>query len=153
MKLGTLCYVRNGSQTLMMYRESKDHAHVGKWNGLGGKMERGETPEESVIRELKEESGLEIRPTLRGRVIFPAFEVQPEDWHVYIFTADDFSGELSQSSEGRLEWVNDKDLLKLSLWEGDKYIFEWIRSEAFFSGKLVYNSDGVLIETKVNFYD
>ena len=72
----TLCYVKNGNKTLMLHRIKKENdIHEGKWNGLGGKMEAGETPEECVIREVREESGLQIQnPALRGVLTFPNFD-------------------------------------------------------------------------------
>lgn len=152
MKIGTLCYLQKENKTLLLYRESKNHAHNGKWNGLGGKLEAGETPEEGVIREVKEEAGVEIEPILVGRVIFPAFKMQPEDWHVYIFTAKDFKGKVKQSNEGKIEWIANKEISNLNMWEGDKYIFNWIMKGSFFSGKLVYNSNGNLIYQKALFY-
>ena len=78
--------------------------HEGKWNGLGGKFEAGETPEECVRRELQEESGLVIQnPRLYGLLVFPKFKAN--DWYVFVYTASDFTGELIDSPEGRLEWI------------------------------------------------
>ena len=87
MKIGTLCYVRKGNKTLMIHRVKRDNdMHKGKWNGLGGKFNQGETPEECVIREVKEESGLSIKnPQLKGLITFPAADYPPEDWYVFVF--------------------------------------------------------------------
>src|SRR3990167_3062501 len=94
MILSTLCYLQNRNKTLMLHRIKKHRdIHEGKWNGLGGKLVPGETPEECVIREVREESGLSIRnPSLRGILTFPAFS-EEEDWYVYVFLAYEFSGE------------------------------------------------------------
>ena len=139
MKLGTLCYVRRAGQTLMLFRNKKpDDFHEGKWNGLGGKFETGETPEECVVREVREESGLEIRaPRLHGMLTFPAFD-EVDDWYVFVFSATEFSGALIDSPEGRLEWIDDDALLDLNLWEGDRIFLPWLRQGHFFSGKFCY---------------
>lgn len=148
----TLCYVRRGGRTLMLHRNKKpgDH-HKGKWNGLGGKFEPGEAPEDCVRREVLEESGLTLRdPRLRGVLTFPAFK-DGEDWVVFVFTATEFSGELIDSAEGTLEWVDDARLADLPLWEGDRVFLPWLEREEFFSGRFVYR-DGKLAEHRESFY-
>src|SRR3970040_2773455 len=108
MKLATLCYIidRKNSKTLMIHRvKKKDDYHEGKWNGLGGKFNKGETPEECAVREVFEESGLKIKnPSMRGFITFPLFD-GTDDWYVFLFTADDYEGEIINSSEGNLEWI------------------------------------------------
>ena len=85
--------------------------HEGKWNGLGGKLENGESPEECVIREVYEESGIIIKkPTLRGIMTFPKFD-GIDDWLVFLYTATDFTGNLIESDEGVLEWINNNEIL------------------------------------------
>lgn len=151
--LATLCYVRKGGKTLMLHRNKRDgDIHGGKWNGLGGKMNVSETPEECVVREVKEESGFSIeRPILRGIITFPAFKNE-EDWYVYVFTASDPKGKLTESDEGRLEWIEDEKVPKLPLWEGDPIFLEWIyKEERFFSAKFVYQN-GKFIRYNVVFY-
>lgn len=107
--------------------------HQGKWNGLGGIFEAGETPEECVRREVLEESGLVIQnPHLHGWLIFTNFE--GNDWYV-------FTGELIDSPEGRLEWVPDEKILDLNLWESDPIFFSWIDAGKFFSAKFEYEGD------------
>src|SRR3989338_5286050 len=126
MKLATLCYLKKDGKTLMLFRNKRaGDIHGGKWNGLGGKIHLGETPEECVIREVKEESGLAIQnPSLRGVLTFPAFK-EEEDWYVYVFVATELSGGIhklslrTDSPEGTLEWIDDCELLNLNLWEGD----------------------------------
>ncbi|HEU4744753.1 MAG TPA: 8-oxo-dGTP diphosphatase [Anaerolineales bacterium] len=106
--------------------------YAGKWNGPGGKFEAGETPEGCVIREVYEESGLSIGiPKLCGLVLSPNFK--GNDWYVFVFTADDFSGELIDSPEGRLEWIPDESVPDLNLWQSDHIFMPWIREEKFFS--------------------
>jgi 8-oxo-dGTP diphosphatase len=138
MLLATLCYVKHNNHTLMVYRNKKPgDIHAGKWNGLGGKFEPGETPEECVIREVREESGLEIvDPRLHGLVMFPGFK--GDDWYVFVFTAVEYTGELIESPEGELRWVPDEELESLPLWPSDRIFFQWMREGKFFSAKFVY---------------
>lgn len=141
MKLATLCYVKHEGKTLMLHRIKKQNdMHEGKWNGLGGKLEEGETPEECVIREVREESGLIISdPKLHGFITFPAFDGF-EDWYVFVFTAEKFGGKLIDSNEGRLEWIPDDKLTELNLWEGDKTFLKWLFQDKFFSAKFSYKN-------------
>lgn len=141
MKLATLCYVFKGDKVLMINRNKRENdIHLGKWNGLGGKFNPGETPEECVIREVYEESGLLIKnPKLKGFLTFPAFD-EEEDWYVFVFTANEFSGKLIESNEGELEWIEWERVTELPLWEGDKYFLEWLNQERFFSAKFIYKN-------------
>ena len=142
MILATLCYIKQQGQTLMVHRDKKPNdMHLGKWNGLGGKFEPGESPEECVIREVREESGLEVRnPKLHGLLMFPNFK--GDDWYVFVFTAREFSGELvDDSPEGKLEWIPDEKLASLNLWESDQVFFPWLESDRFFSAKFIYAGD------------
>jgi 8-oxo-dGTP diphosphatase len=156
MKLATLCYVREGThaqgRTLMLHRIKKTNdMHAGKWNGLGGKFEAGETPEECAIREVWEESGLRIiDPLLRGIITFPQFS-KGEDWYTYIFVADRYTGELIDSTEGVLAWVDNDKLLELNLWPGDRIFLRWLDDQRFFSAKFVYTA-GELTKYEVVFY-
>ena len=141
MILATLCYVKRDGCTLMLHRNKKaNDIHEGKWNGLGGKFEAGETPEECVIREVYEESGLSIRdPKLRGLLMFPSFK--GNDWYVFVFTANEFTGELIDSPEGHLAWIPDHEVRNLHLWESDHIFMSWIQEEKFFSAKFEYDGD------------
>jgi len=152
MKLATLCYLQRDGKTLMLHRIKKSgDIHAGKWNGLGGKMEQGETPEECVVREVHEESGLTIiSPRLRGFLTFPFF-AEAEDWYVFVFTATQFSGTLIDSLEGDLRWVDDRELHALRLWEGDRIFLSWLEGDRFFSGRFVYH-DGKLVSHDVIFH-
>jgi 8-oxo-dGTP diphosphatase len=144
MKLATLCYVRRDGQTLMLHRVKKvNDIHQGKWNGLGGKLNPGESPEECAVREIYEESGLHVRdPQLKGFLTFPAF-AKDEDWYVFVFVVEDFEGELIDSPEGNLKWINNSDLAHLELWEGDAIFLPWLERRGTFSGKFIYH-DGKL---------
>jgi 8-oxo-dGTP diphosphatase len=149
MKLATLCYIRQNNKTLMMHRvKKKNDIHQDKWNGLGGKFLPGETPEECVVREIEEESGLHIiKPELKGILTFPEFS-DGEDWYVFVFVARQFEGKLIESTEGVLQWIDDDLLLNLNLWEGDRFFIEWLEKDAFFSGKFYYKND-TLIDYKM----
>ncbi|HAR66588.1 MAG TPA: DNA mismatch repair protein MutT [Lentisphaeria bacterium] len=150
----TLCYVRDleNGRTLMLHRTKKDDdIHEGKWNGLGGKFDPGESPEMCVIRELHEESGLTIvDPELKGLLVFPNF-AKGMDWHVFVFVATKFSGELIDCAEGELDWIESDRLTELNLWDGDRVFLPWLDGSRFFSGRLVYE-DGKFIGHDVSFY-
>ncbi|MFZ0455471.1 MAG: 8-oxo-dGTP diphosphatase [Ignavibacteriaceae bacterium] len=154
MKLATLCYITDKKQksTLMLHRIKKENDyHQGKWNGLGGKLDSGESPEECAIREIKEESGLTVKnPLLKGFLTFPNFD-GVDDWYVFVFTFDEFNGNLIDSPEGKLEWVPNDELISLNLWEGDKIFLEWVFSDKIFSAKFNYE-DGKFVDYSVNFY-
>jgi 8-oxo-dGTP diphosphatase len=152
MKLATLCYVKRNGQTLMVHRIKKaNDMHMGKWNGLGGKLEPGETPEECALREIFEESGLSVRnPQLKGFITFPAFD-DFEDWYVFVYVVTDFEGDLIDSPEGNLQWVNNSDLTSLNLWDGDAIFLSWLDRKGIFSAKFIYK-DGRLISHEVVFY-
>jgi 8-oxo-dGTP diphosphatase len=151
MILATLCYIQQDGLTLMLHRIKRaDDIHHGKWNGLGGKFEPGESPEECVIREVREESGLELRhPRLCGLLMFPGFK--GNDWYVFVFTAHKFSGELMENEEGYLEWIPDAQFESLPLWPSDHIFLLWIRDGKFFSAKFVYDGDELKGHT-VTFY-
>lgn len=139
MKLATLCYVRHSGKTLMVHRIKKENdIHSGKWNGLGGKFEPGESPEECVKREVFEESGLRVvNPLLKGFLTFPVF-ANNEDWYAFVFVAREFEGELIESREGVLKWIDDGELLELNLWEGDLVFLPLLDKPGFFSGRFTY---------------
>jgi len=152
MILATLCYVKHNGKTLMVHRNKKSNdIHEGKWNGLGGKVEAGETPEMCIKREVQEEAGLFIQnPYLHGLLVFTNFK--GNDWYVFVFTAREFTGELLESSpEGRLEWIDDDKLTKLNLWESDHIFLPWLEEQKFFSARFDYTGD-VMQEYEVNFY-
>ena len=152
MKIATLCYVRHQGKTLMLFRnKKKNDVHEGKWNGLGGKLEPGESPEECAIREVKEESGLHVEsPELRGVLTFPEF-TPGHDWYVFVYEFNGFSGTISDCDEGELKWVPDDEILSLVLWEGDQYFLKWFYEGRFFSAKFSY-LEGKLVDHFVVFY-
>ena len=136
----------------MLHRIKKDQdIHQGKWNGLGGKLLPGETPEACALREVWEESGLTmIDPVLRGILTFPGF-ANDDDWYTFVFVAHAFSGSLIDCNEGVLRWIDDSQLLDLNLWEGDRIFLPWLEQDEFFSGRFVYLNN-ILAEHDVVFY-
>lgn len=140
MKLGTLCYIEDGDKLLMLHRVKKENdIHEGNWIGLGGKVESGESPEECVIREVKEESGLDIQnPKLRGLLTFPEF-APGQDWYVFLYTVTDYTGELIESAEGHLKWIDRDKLSDLPMSEGDYLFLEWLKKYQMFSAKFEYH--------------
>jgi 8-oxo-dGTP diphosphatase len=132
--LATLAYVLSpdGKQVLLVHRNRRaGDAHLGKYNGLGGKVDRGEDVVACLRREVREEAGLECdRLTLRGTVSWPGFGKQGEDWFGFIFRVDRWHGTpLTENPEGSLEWVDVDRILELPLWEGDRHflplVFEY----------------------------
>jgi len=156
-ELATLCYVRNNGKTLMLHRKKEGDMHKGFYVALGGKIESGESPEECVTREVKEESRLNIiNPQLRGIITFSnkgrSFRGKKQpDWYVFVYVATKLTGTLRQPKEGVLEWVADEQLTSLPMWEGDKVFTTWIDKPGIFSGKLEYK-DEKLVNHKVKFY-
>lgn len=154
MKLTTLCYIEQDDKYLMLHRVKKvnDENHD-KWIGVGGKFEAEESPENCLLREVKEETGLTLLSyRLRGIVTFILDGYGTEYMHLY--TADQFEGEMvKECSEGELVWVPKKDIEKLELWEGDKVFFRLLEEcKGYFSLKLRYQGDQ-LIETEVVKYE
>ena len=150
--LSTLCHIVNAGKYLMMHRvKKKNDINKDKWIGVGGKFEYGESPDECLLREVKEETGLTLLDyKCRGIVTFIYGEDVVEYMHVY--TADKYEGELiNNCDEGELVWVPIKDIYDLPIWEGDKIFFKYIEEDReFFSLKLVYSLDDKLIEVKTH---
>ncbi|MBF0777797.1 NUDIX hydrolase [Streptococcus cuniculi] len=152
-KLATICYLDNGKELLLLYRNKKEHdVHAGKWIGVGGKLEKGETPQECAVREIFEETGLQAKPVLRGIITFPEF-TPDHDWYTYVFTATEFEGDLIDCDEGTLEWVPYEDVLSKPTWEGDHTFISWLlEGKPFFSAKFSYKDDE-LVDSHVDFYE
>lgn len=142
MKQTTLCYIEQNDCYLMLHRVKKqnDENHD-KWIGIGGKFEENESPEDCVLREVREETGLTLTDyRYRGIVTFVSNEWGSQ--HMHLFTADGFTGNISECDEGILEWVQKEDITSLPIWEGDKIFLDLLRKEVpFFSLKLVYQGD------------
>lgn len=146
MKMTTLCYIEKDEKYLMLHRIKKEHdLNEGKYIGIGGHFEHGESPDECLLREVKEETGLKLlsyKP--RGIITFIYGEDTVEYMHLY--TADKFRGKLIDCNEGELVWLNKKDVFDLNIWEGDQYFLNLIQNDIpYFSLKLVYTPDDKLV--------
>lgn len=150
MKNTTLVYIERGSEYLMLHRTKKEiDENRDKWIGVGGKFEEGESPDECLLREVFEETGLTLRSwRMRGIVTFVSDEWGTE--YMHLFTSDDYSGELRTCDEGELAWIDREKLLELTLWEGDRIFLRLLRDDApFFLLKLTYRGD-VLTQAVLN---
>ena len=147
-KLTSLLYLERDGKYLMLHRVKREHdENAGKWIGVGGKFEEGESPEECVIREAREETGLTVEsPTLRGIVTFVSNEFGTQ--YMHLFTADRFSGALRECDEGELAWIEKTRVPSLPLWEGDRIFLSLLSDGApFFLLKLVYRGDTLIRAT------
>ena len=147
----TLCYITRGEDVLMLHRVKKENdVNKDKWIGIGGKFLPEETPDECLLREAYEETGLTLTSwQCRGIVTF----LTNGDWdgeYMYLFTADGFEGELKECDEGDLQWVSREFLDKLPTWEGDKIFLDLLWQDApFFLLKLRYEGE-TLVEAVLN---
>lgn len=149
MKLTTLCYIEKDDCYLMLHRTKKKHdVNHDKWIGVGGKFELEEMPEECLLREVKEETGLTLlKYRYRGILTFIAEGWESE--YIHLYTASEFAGELTECSEGTLEWVPKEKIEMLPIWEGDKIFLRLLMEDTgFFSLKLKYQGDE-LVESKL----
>ena len=154
MKLATLCYIEKDGKYLMLHRtKKKNDIHKDFWVGLGGKFEAGETPEECVIREVYEESGLKIQnPKLRGLMTFPN-GFNNEEWYVFLFVATEFIGELNQCNEGELQWIDKNELNNIPMREEARHYTKWIQeNKGMFSAKYIYE-DRALKDYAITTYE
>ena len=145
MKNSTLCYIEKDGKYLMLHRIKKENdVNRDKWIGIGGKFEDGESPEECMLREAKEETGLDIdRYSFRAIVTFVSDIYETE--YMHLFTADGFTGNISDCDEGCLEWIEKEKLYDLTLWEGDRIFLKLIEKPCpFFSLKLEYRGDNLV---------
>lgn len=148
MKNTTLCYILRGDEVLMLHRVKKQQdINKDKWIGIGGKFEENESPDECLLREAREETGLELTKwQCRGVVTFLNDCCEGE--YMYLFTATEFTGELKQCDEGDLQWVSREFLYSLPMWEGDKIFLDLLwTDEPFFLLTLRYSGDKLLSAT------
>ncbi len=142
MRLTTLCYIEKDGAYLMLHRTKKenDQSHD-KWLGVGGKFEDRESPEECMLREVYEETGLTLTSyAFRGLVTFVSDCWETE--YMHLFTADAYVGEIGPCSEGELVWVPKEQVCSLKIWEGDRLFLERLtEGREFFSLKVVYEGD------------
>ena len=153
MQITTLCYIEQDGKYLMLHRTKKKHdINENKWIGVGGHAEGTEGPEECLLREVKEETGLTLTSyRFRALITFVSDKQEPE--MMCLFTADAFTGKLITCDEGELVWVDNREVPKLPTWEGDAIFLERLLAdeERFFTLRLVYEGDK-LVEKSVNFY-
>lgn len=142
MRLTTICYIEQDGNYLMLHRTKKenDQSHD-KWLGVGGKFDKDESPDECILREVKEETGLTLTSyQLRGVMTFVSDIWETE--YMFIYTADEFEGELAECSEGDLQWIKKTEVMNLKLWEGDKiFLKKLIDEDGFFTVKMEYEGE------------
>lgn len=144
-KLTTLCYLEREDSYLMLHRVKKEgDANYDKWIGVGGHLEEDESPEECLIREVGEETGLVLTDySLRGIVTFVSDKWETE--YMFLYTAKGFEGVLSDCDEGTLEWVAKERVRELPIWEGDRIFFRLLEENgSFFSLKLCYQGERLI---------
>ena len=148
MKLTTLCYIEKDNKVLLLYRNKKENdLNEGKWIGVGGKLEQNESPDECIIREVYEETGLHIQPQLRGILTFilPKWENEL----TFLYTSNHFEGTIKECNEGQLHWIDKDKVIDLNLWEGDKHFLpKLLETNDFFTMKVVYDKEDQLLEVK-----
>ena len=152
MNFTTLCYIETENKYLMLHRTSKKKdGNKDKWIGVGGHFEKGESPEECLLREVKEETGLELTSyQFRGIVTFISDEWPDE--YMCLYTADRYTGDIGNCDEGELVWVEKGKIMDLNIWEGDKIFLKLLtENQPFFSLKLEYKGDK-LVNTVLNKY-
>ena len=142
MVLTTLCYIEKEDSFLMLHRVKKEKdVNKDKWIGVGGKFKSGESPDECLLREVWEETGLRLT-SYRPRGILTFQSVGWEQEYIFLYTADGFEGEITDCMEGNLEWVPKGEVERLNLWEGDKLFLKLLGEDApFFSLKLSYQGN------------
>ena len=146
----TLCYIEKDNKYLMLHRVvKKNDVNKDKWIGVGGHFEYGESPEDCVLREVKEETGLTLLDYKYRGIVHFISEEELNDMH--LFTATEYTGEIADCDEGVLEWISKTDLMKLPMWEGDKYFDSFLSHEGFVEAKFTYKDDK-LIEKIIHYY-
>lgn len=154
MRVSTQCFIKNDGKILMLHRnKKKNDFNEGKWIGIGGKLEYGESPEEALVREVQEETGLTLKDfRMIGIVTYAPDEAANYEGEVtFFYTSDAFEGSLIECNEGDLEWVEEFEITDLNLWESDYELFKWIRAGKLFSGK-VTTDNSILKDIEVKFY-
>ena len=150
-ELTTLCYIEHDGKYLMLHRVKKDKdINKDKYIGVGGHFEYGESPDECLLREVKEETGLTLT-SYRARGIITFVYGQDVTEYMHLYTADAYTGDMLDCDEGELVWIEKEKVYDLPIWEGDKVFFRLLEEDkGFFSVKLVYSEDDKLMETQIH---
>ncbi|MDR2546966.1 MAG: 8-oxo-dGTP diphosphatase [Lachnospiraceae bacterium] len=145
MILCTECYIQQDGKTLMLFRNKKENdINKGKYIGLGGRFEPGESPEECLLREVREEAGVVLTNyRFRGMVTFLTKDEDSLPIYIFVFTANSYEGTINdECDEGELTWIETKKITEIPLWEGDHLLWKWLQAdEGFFSAKFVYDGE------------
>ncbi|WP_288770857.1 8-oxo-dGTP diphosphatase [Sneathia vaginalis] len=146
MTICTVCYIEKDDEVLMLYRNKKENdINEGKWIGVGGHVEKNESPYDCIVREVKEETGLDVYNLIpRGHM---TFIFNNDVTYIHVFSTRDFKGSLIDCDEGELHWIKKSDIKKLNLWETDAYLIEKIVNNdySYFMTKAEYSGDKLLL--------
>ena len=144
MKQTVLVYIEENNKYLMLYRNKKEKdINKNKFIGIGGHVEEGETPDVTLIREVKEETGLKLLSFIKRGIVYFVLNGYVEEMHVY--TSNNFEGEMIECNEGELIWINKNEVLNLPIWAGDKYFLKHLlEDDKYFTMKLVYEDDNLV---------
>ena len=139
-----MIYLEKNNQYLMLYRnKKKKDINKNKYIGVGGHVEKGETPDEAIVREVKEETGLDLLSFRKRGLVY--FVLNGYEEEMYIYTSLDFKGELIECNEGDLLWVDKDKVMSLPIWEGDKYFLKYLLEEdKYFVMRLIYEDDKLI---------
>ncbi len=154
MILTTHCYLRNNNQTLLLFRnKKKEDINKGKWIGVGGKMEAGETPDQCIRREIEEETHLKAHSLkYHGFVVFVGI-CNGEDEGMFVYSCDDFEGTLCDDcKEGQLAWIDNDKIPSLPMWEADYHFFEWLNDHYIHHARVVYDENSHLLSYSEDIY-
>ena len=139
-----MIYLEKDNKYLMLYRnKKKKDINKNKYIGVGGHVEKGETPDEAIVREVKEETGLDLLSFIKRGLVY--FVLNGYEEEMYIYTSLDFKGELIECNEGELSWIDKDKVMSLPIWEGDKYFLKHLlEDEKYFEMRLIYENDKLI---------
>lgn len=145
MKNTTLCYIEHEGKVLMLFRnKKKEDINEGKWIGIGGKFKENESPEECMLREVYEETGIRLT-NWKYRAVVAFVSDSCEGEYMHLFTAISDTDTVTECAEGELRWIDKDKILSLNMWEGDRVFLELLdKGEEFFSLKLCYEGDKLI---------
>lgn len=149
MEKTVLCYIEKDDMYLMLYRNKKSNdLNANKWIGIGGHIEKGETQDDALLREVKEETNLLLLDyKLRGKIFFQSGDFEEI---MFLYTASGFQGKIKECNEGELHFIKKKEVLKLNLWEGDRIFLDYLSNdEPYFELKLVYDGDKLVFSERL----